>query len=603
MEGSGISPNAKEISFDATGKCRGGEARYRPWALAVLALAGLLFFLRLGDRALWGPEGRWAEITREMRLTGNYFWPTINGTVYYDKPLLSYWLVTGASFLTGSLDELATRLPSAVAGLLGVALLMLLTRRLYDLRIAVAAGLILATSYSYALFSRTASADVETVAGVLAALVLFLHNTEQQKGWWVAAFWLVMALTSLTKGLLGFALPLLVVGIYSILADGWREFLKGLSASKVAGRLGWLTRQCGWLFQWRTLPAAVVALAAYFLPFVFSYEQAHSNIGVYEVFHENVTGFFTPFDHQEPFYFYLYRIFELMAPWSVFLPAALIQMHSVSREKSDRFILVYFWATFIFFTLSGSRRDYYLLPVLPAAAVLIARLFTTAREMLDRRARKLMELGYILIAVLVVVVGVLALLPPAMRPGALSGLPVLPERALFAVVWVFMLATVIFALIRLHPERVVFSSAVLAYLGLSFLFVFALPGAERYRGEKGFGQAVRARLNGEVNRVVLYKAGGPGLLFYLSAQEPIPQYEDGMALAQMIENNSDCWIIARERDLLDLRLRGSVVAREESLRWDRPSPPRGHLVLFRPDAVARKEGRVSLRIRQEKITV
>lgn len=167
-------PGTDEISIQATRGSQSGEVRYRPWAFTVLALAGLLFFLRLGDRALWGSEGRWAEITREMQLAGNYFWPTINGTVYYDKPLLSYWLVAGASFVTGSLDERAARLPSAIAGLLGVALLMLLTRRLYDLRTGIVAGLILATSYSYALFSRIASANIETVAGVL---------TERERRW------------------------------------------------------------------------------------------------------------------------------------------------------------------------------------------------------------------------------------------------------------------------------------------------------------------------------------------------------------------------------------------------------------------------------------
>jgi len=589
MGDSGILPSGGEISFDATRKCQVGEVRYWPWALAVLVLAGLLFFLRLGDRALWGSEGRWAEITREMRLTGNYFWPTINGTVYYDKPLLSYWLVAGAAFLTGSLNEFTARLPSAIAGLLGVALLMMLARRLYDLRTAVIAGLILSTSYSYALFSRIASADVETVAGVLAALVLFLHNEEQQKGGWIAAFWLTMALTSLTKGLLGFVLPLLVVGIYSIFADGWRELLKRLLDNKITGRLRWLAKQCGWLFQWRTLPAAVVALAAYSLPFVLSYEPMHSNIGVYKVFHENVSRFFTPFDHQEPLYFYLYRIFALVAPWSIFLPAALVQMHSTSRERGDRFILVYFWATFLFFNFSGSKRDYYLLPVLPAVAVLIARLFMTEREVLDRGARRLMDLGYVLLAILVAIVGVLALLPPAMRPGALSEFPVLPERAAFAAIWGIMLAAVIFALIRLHPWRIMLSSSLLAYLGLLFLFVFALPGAERYRGEKGFARAVRTQLNGDMSRIIFYRYGGPGLLFYLSPQRPILWSEEETDLARMMEGNPDRWVISRERELLDLHLRGSVVAREESRRWDRPASPLGPFVLFRPDGAARQE--------------
>src|SRR5438067_10741383 len=92
-------------------------------AAVVLALGAILFFVRLGDRALWTMELRWAEIPREMQMHNDFFWPTINGRSYYDKPLGSYWLVVAASRLTGALDETAARLPSAVAGLLGVVLL------------------------------------------------------------------------------------------------------------------------------------------------------------------------------------------------------------------------------------------------------------------------------------------------------------------------------------------------------------------------------------------------------------------------------------------------------------------------------------------------
>jgi 4-amino-4-deoxy-L-arabinose transferase-like glycosyltransferase len=115
-------------------------AHFRSWALAVVLLAATIFLLRLGDRSFWGSESRWGEITREMQLTGNYFWPTINGEVYYDKPLLSYWLIAATAYLTGDLNELTVRLPSALAGLLDVALLMVLTRQIYDDRTAVLAG-------------------------------------------------------------------------------------------------------------------------------------------------------------------------------------------------------------------------------------------------------------------------------------------------------------------------------------------------------------------------------------------------------------------------------------------------------------------------------
>src|SRR5258708_28546967 len=120
-------------------------------------------FARLGVRALWSSEFRWAEIAREMLVTHNYFWPTINGHVYYDKPLGSYWLVLMATQFTGGLDEAATRLPCAIAGLGAVVLLMLLVRRLYHARTSVLSGFILAASFSFVFFSRPASADVEPI--------------------------------------------------------------------------------------------------------------------------------------------------------------------------------------------------------------------------------------------------------------------------------------------------------------------------------------------------------------------------------------------------------------------------------------------------------
>ena len=75
----------------------------------MLALTAILYFARLGARALWASEFRWAEISREMLRTGNYFWPTINGHLYYDKPLGSYWLVLASMPFSGGLNETAAR--------------------------------------------------------------------------------------------------------------------------------------------------------------------------------------------------------------------------------------------------------------------------------------------------------------------------------------------------------------------------------------------------------------------------------------------------------------------------------------------------------------
>ena len=183
----------------------------------VLLLTAILFMGKLGACSFWSEETRWGEIPREMQRDGNFFWPTFNGQTYYDKPLGSYWLVLLAARVTGQIDEEAARLPSALSGLLAVAVMMLLTRRIYDERTALLAGLILGTSFSFVFFSRNAASDMENLAGILTALWLFHRNYEKPTFSGTMLFWLTMSLTSLTKGLLGFALPLLVSGIYATL--------------------------------------------------------------------------------------------------------------------------------------------------------------------------------------------------------------------------------------------------------------------------------------------------------------------------------------------------------------------------------------------------
>ncbi len=406
--------------------------------IGVLGLAAILFFVRLGDRALWTMELRWAEIPREMALRHDYFWPTINGRSYYDKPLGSYWLVVAAKWLTGCLDETAVRLPSAAAGLLGVLLLMVLARQLYDGRTAALAGFVLATSFGFVFFARTASTDMENVTGELAALVLFLHCERRPRCRWVVGLWLIMALTSLTKGLLGFALPLLVLGVWSCLSDGRAELLRGVGQGPIVARLRWLRGRLHWFFNRWTVVGSLLAAAVYLLPFAVSWARTGSTEGLYLVYRENVQRFFHAHNHRGPVHLYTYVIFGLMAPWSVLLPAALVRVHSAlpaeTSRRGDRFTRVYFWATFAFFTLSSSRRSYYLMPLLPAGALLVARLLAAPQE-LSLAARRLLRLGFGVTVVGVVLAGA-ALLPPArFLPEPWGRLPSAPAWPILAACW------------------------------------------------------------------------------------------------------------------------------------------------------------------------
>ena len=562
------------------------DLRFRLRAGGVLVLAAILFFARLGARALWSSEFRWAEIAREMLVTHNYFWPTINGHVYYDKPLGSYWLVIFSTPFTGGLNEAATRLPCAIAGLLAVALLMLLVRRLYDARTAILGGVILATSFSFVFFSRHASADVETLTGELAALLLFNHNEERAGGLWVVGLWLIMAATSLTKGLLGFALPLLVIGVYSCLRDGVVPFYQAISRGSLVERIRRLVERNRWFFNWYTVAGVALGALVYGLPFQISSRLMGSEKGLQMVYRENVVRFFHPFDHRGPIYLYVYVIFALMAPWSALLPAALVETHSLRHggakpARADRFALVYFWATFIFFTVSGSRRSYYILPILPAAAILIARTlaYPGESELRSTIARRLLAIGYAIVA-FSAIAGIVLLIPAwAILPRPYDAFPELPAKPAFIVFWVVSVAAVVYTIRKFSPYRAAISVGAVAYLAMAYIYIFAMPAAEAYRGEKPFGYAVLNKIGGSTDRLVLFKTEGP--LFYLNPPKPIPEFDKQQDLQDAIAKRSIRWMIVRRRDMPKLNTPATIELGEASYPWETTDNYRNKVVLVR----------------------
>ena len=410
-------------------------ARYRLALPAVLAAGALLFFAQLAGRSSVSEEFRWVQIAKEIEASGDYFRPTIHGKVYYDKPVGSYWLIVAAGAVRGGVDEAAARWPAALAGVAGLFLVVGLASRLYDRPTGLVAGMVLATCYGYAFYARRATADLETVTGVLAAVWLFERHRHRPRGNWVFGFWLVLATTSLTKGLLGFALPLVILGSYGT--------LNRLDTPSGRGKVGRFVEAVidgnRWLFQGRTLLALPLAVGLYLAPFVVSASESGSLVGLEMVVRENLQRFVAPHNHTGPVWLYVAALPLLIAPWALMLPAALIPSSGGERgsddRSADRLARVYFWATFAFFTLSASRRNYYLLPIVPAAAMLVARTLTAGPGVLRPSALALRKVG-VIASVATLALGGLALVPPSwVLPAPYDLLPPLPRRGLLAAGW------------------------------------------------------------------------------------------------------------------------------------------------------------------------
>jgi 4-amino-4-deoxy-L-arabinose transferase-like glycosyltransferase len=380
-----MAPNENKVS------CAAG--RRADWLL--LGVAFVLLLAGLGGRTLSGSEGRWAQITREMLITRDFFHPTIGGLPYFDKPLLTYWLIAAFSWVSGTLTEGICRLPSAVCGIIAIVATMQVGRRLWSAQVGRIAGWILLTTYGVLLWSRTAAADTENLAAIMVCTAWYWARREKPGFVTFFIFYGVMVLGAMTKGLAAVAVPVLVVLPDIIENRRWRMLV---SPSHIL--------------------AAILALLIYVAPFVYSSSAAQPGYqtgGLGMVFRENIQRFYAPFDHKEPVWVYFKHVPTLFLPWSVLLILALVAIIPRWRQLDDktRWLLKAAALIFLFFTASGSRRNYYILPLIPFCALLTAVFLAYLR---DAKVDALKKLGLDIQQVVLGVIIAMELASPLIVP-------------------------------------------------------------------------------------------------------------------------------------------------------------------------------------------
>lgn len=320
----------------------------------LLCASLLLLFTMLGARDIWTQEHRWAEIVYGMFYRQDFLHPFIGTITYYDKPLLSYWLIALMAKLTGSFTEATLRLPSAFSGLLAIFSIYRLGCMLKDKELGFLSGWLLLTTFYFIFWARTGSADMLNLAGSLFAIMWYFAKKDQAGFLDYCIFFLVLALTSLCKGLVGAVIPLIVVFIDSLMH---KSFSKHLCPNFFIGM--------------------VLSVIVYLLPFIASlyYQDDHyQQNGLYLVYRENILRYIKPFDHQGPVYIYLIYLPIYLMPWTLlFIPALLsLKTRYKNLTLNSKWIVWSMLGLFLFFTLSGSRRSYYILPVVPFAILFIA---------------------------------------------------------------------------------------------------------------------------------------------------------------------------------------------------------------------------------------
>jgi 4-amino-4-deoxy-L-arabinose transferase-like glycosyltransferase len=335
------------VSLDVDPSTR---ARGLYWGLA--GLLSLVWLATLAGRPLFNPdEGRYAEIPREMLRGGDWVIPHLNGLDYIEKPPLQYW-ATAATYRLLGVSEFSARLYTALTALATLALIGFLAARLWGSGAGWRAAAVLSGMFIFVVLGQLMTLDMSLTFWMTASLAGFLlaqHAPSAERRWMLFA-WLSTALGVLTKGLVAAAIPAAVLIIYSLCRrdySPWRKL-----------HLKWgLPLFLGVTVPWHWLAAERLSD---FLQFFFV--------------REHFARFLTPVaERQEPWWFFGWVFLAGTVPWTVPALRVLVSGWRTPRGSFSPTLFLWIWVVFVclFFSLSNSKLMPYILPAMPALAVLI----------------------------------------------------------------------------------------------------------------------------------------------------------------------------------------------------------------------------------------
>jgi 4-amino-4-deoxy-L-arabinose transferase-like glycosyltransferase len=353
----------------------------------------LFYFYGLGHLPFIGPdEPRYAQVAREMLLRSDWITPTLGGYLWFEKPALLYWLVIAAFKVVGT-SEWAARSAAAVSGLLTVAAVFWMGKRVEqtaaipDLRspisnksdrkseisdftaessskaympLAFWCAFVAGTSGGLIAFSRAVSFDILVTMTIAWALAFFfaaeLELDLKSQRRLLAGFYFALGVSLLAKGLVGFVVSFGVIGAYYT--------LRGRApARKILTSIVW------------GVPLTLAVAATWYGPMFWKHGILFfDEFIIKHHFQRYATN---KYHHPGAIYYYLEILPLLALPWTALLIDGVLQAHKAFwRGRDDpisrlqNFALAWLVLPLIFFSLSSSKLPGYILPALPAAALL-----------------------------------------------------------------------------------------------------------------------------------------------------------------------------------------------------------------------------------------
>ena len=414
----------------------------RAWILLFIAIGGF-YCWGLGSFPLVGPdEPRYAQVAREMLARRDFITPTLGGLPWFEKPPLLYWIMT-LSYRVFGVTEYAVRLGPAICGLLTAVFVYLIGSAIYasgpDSRtesrsIGRWCALVWLASLGAIGFSRGATFDIVltmTISGALASWFVAEVRTDRSLPLTalLLAFYFFIGLSLLAKGLIGPVIIFGVIGLYFVVRREWprRKFLMSL--------------------VWG-LPLLSAVAAGWYLPMIARHGWLFIDQFIIE--HHFARFATNKYHHPAPVYFYIPVLIVIALPWTIVLGASLVSTRrwiwrgDTPLDRSRVFALAWLLVPIVFFSFSGSKLGGYILPALPAVALLAGERIACFWK--EQRGQRVLRLT----GALLIVIAAAALWHTHRQAGlrlSMTGLVALP---------LFLTGAVAFA----RPRRSVFAAII-----------------------------------------------------------------------------------------------------------------------------------------------
>jgi len=382
-----------------------------------------LYILPLNIRPLVIPdEVRYAEIPREMLSSGDWIVPRLNGLLYFEKPVMGYW-INGIAMKFFGENEFSVRIASAVAAGLSALIVFFLTSIFFYSRrkgvIAASVYLTFLLVYALGVFSVL---DGVFSFFLTACIGSFFLAWSYRKHPPLYFFYLVLSgifcgCAFLTKGFLAFAVPIIVIVPFLI----WEKKYKMIFSA-----------------SWIPILTAIMVL----LPWAVLIELKAPDFWNFFFWHEHIKRFFSESaQHKESFFFFFIILPGAMFPWSFLVPASVTGLWKNSlKNPLLRYAICWFVFPFILFSISSGKIPTYILPCFPALAILFSiglmeYLKRPNPHLFDKGIFCLMGLiGLLITAVIILQTGIIESLHPFAYSNQWKGVLLLVALTVFILV-------------------------------------------------------------------------------------------------------------------------------------------------------------------------